>query len=398
MSNASVAERARKVLFPNYKQAPIALVRGLGSKVWDADGKEYVDFIGGIATTVLGHNHPAVRQAAMAQLDQLWHASNLFYTEPQIALAERLTSDGFAQRVFFCNSGAEANEGALKLIRKYQRETGHTERFEILCATNSFHGRTMGALSATGQPKYHHGFEPLVPGFKHLPFGDLAAFEQAITPETAGILVECIQGESGVLVPPAGFIKGLRELADKHGLVLAFDEVQGGVGRTGKMWSFQWEGVSPDIFTLAKGIAGGLPLGALLAKESLAQVFQPGTHASTFGGNLVTCSAAIAVYDELTKGGALERSRVGAERLWGRLQAFKDASNGQVVELRGRGMWIGVVLGEEKASRVVAKARDLGLLVNAVGEKVIRLAPAIITGDAEIDKGSELLVEAIKTA
>jgi acetylornithine/N-succinyldiaminopimelate aminotransferase len=347
---------------------------------------------------VLGHNHPTVRQAAQAQLDQLWHTSNLFYTEPQVALAERLTSDGHSNRAFFCNSGAEANEGAIKLIRKYQRETGHTERFEILCAENSFHGRTMGALAATGQPKYHHGFEPLPGGFKHMPFGDLAAFEKAVTPQTAGILIECIQGEAGVFVPPAGFIKGLRALADQHGLVLAFDEVQGGFGRTGKLWSFEWDDISPDVFTLAKGLAGGLPMGALLAKEKFAQVFQPGTHASTFGGNLVTAAAASAVYDELIHGGAMDRGRLGAERLWGKLRDVQKKSDGLIADVRGRGMWVGLILAEERASKIVAKARELGLLVNGIGEKIIRLAPALIIGDAEIDKGAEILGEAIRTA
>jgi acetylornithine/N-succinyldiaminopimelate aminotransferase len=398
LSNASVIERAQKVLFPNYRQAPIALKRGLGSRVWDADGKEYLDFLGGIAVTVLGHNHPSVRAAAQAQLDQLWHTSNLYFTEPQVELAERLTSDGYGERAFFCNSGAEANEGALKLIRKYQRETGHTERFEVLCADNSFHGRTMGALAATGQPKYHHGFEPLVEGFRHLPFGDLKAFENAVTPRTAGILIECIQGEAGVYVPEPGFIAGLRKLADTHGLLLAFDEVQGGFGRTGKLWSFEWEGVAPDIFTLAKGIANGLPMGALLAKAPVAQVFQPGTHASTFGGNPVTAAAAVAVYDELTKKGALDRGRVGAERLWGRLRELQKKSNGVVADVRGRGMWIGIVLAEDRASRVVTKSRELGLLVNGIGEKTLRLAPSLLMGDAEIDRGAELLAEAIRTA
>jgi acetylornithine/N-succinyldiaminopimelate aminotransferase len=395
MSNASIAERAKKVLFPNYRQAPVALVRGLGSKVWDADGREYLDFIGGIATTVLGHNHPAVRAAAEAQLETLWHASNLFYTEPQVALAERLVSLGSADRVFFCNSGAEANEGALKLIRKYQRETGHAGRFEILCANNSFHGRTMGALSATGQPKYHHGFEPLVPGFKHLPFGDLAAFEAAITPETAGILVECVQGEAGVFVPPPEFLPGLRRLCDAHGLVLAFDEVQGGFGRTGKFWSFEWEGVTPDVFTSAKGIAGGLPMGALLAREALAQVFQPGTHASTFGGNPVSAAASCAVFDVLVHGGAMARGALAAERLWARLGRLTENSGGVIAELRGRGLWVGIVLADDRAARVNAKARELGLLANNIGDRILRIAPALTIADAEIDHGVDLLGQAL---
>ncbi len=397
MSNASIAERAKQVLFPNYRQAPIALVRGLGSRVWDADGKEYLDFLGGIATCALGHNHPAVRRAVEAQLQELWHASNLVYTEPQVELAERLVSDGHAERAFFCNSGAEANEGALKLVRKWQRENGHPERFEILCAEQSFHGRTMGALAATGQPKYHRGFEPLPEGFKHLPFGDLAAFTAAVGESTAAILVECIQGEAGVRVPPPGFIAGLRKLADERGLLLVFDEVQGGMGRTGKLFSFEWENVEPDVFTLAKSLGNGLPIGALLAKERVARVFQPGTHASTFGGNPVTCSAAVAVYDEL-ENGALVRGALGAQRLWRGLEALKADSGGLVEQVRGRGMWVGLQLADDRASRVLARARDLSLLVNAIGDRVIRLAPSLLVSDGDIDEGVQRLAEAIRTA
>lgn len=395
MSNASIADRARKVLFQNYKQQPIALVRGLGAKVWDADGKEYVDFLGGIAVTALGHNHPSVRRAVEAQLEKLWHVSNVYFTEPQVSLAERIVATGAADRVFFANSGAEANEGALKLIRRYQFANGKPNRTGILAAKNSFHGRTMGALSATGQPKYHEGFAPLVPGITHLPFGDLQAFEQAVTEETAGIIVECIQGESGVVVPPEGFLAGLRALADRHGLVLVFDEVQGGLGRTGRMWSFDWEGVQPDAFTLAKALGNGLPVAALCAKERFAEVLVPGTHASTFGGNPVTCAAACAVFDELVEGGALARGQVVAERLWQGLAALQAKSSGAIELVRGRGLWIGVVLAEPKAGDVVTKAREAGLLVGGVGDRVLRLAPALITGDVEIDRGLELLGQAI---
>lgn len=398
MSNASIIERAKKVLFPNYKPAPIAIVRGLGAKVWDADGREYLDFIGGIATTVLGHNHPAVRRAVEAQLEKVWHTANIVFNEPQVGLAERLVSTGRLDRVFFCNSGAEANEGAIKLVRKYQRENGHPERFEILAAHNSFHGRTMGALSATGQPKYHQGFEPLVPGFRHLPFGELKAWEDAVTDKTAGILVECVQGEAGVFVPQPEFLRGLRRLADKHGLVLVFDEVQGGFGRTGKFFSFEWDDVEPDVFTLAKGLGNGLPIGAICARDRFAQVLQPGTHASTFGGNPVCATAASATFDELVHGGALARAQVGAERLWNRLREMQKASDGVVTELRGRGMWVGIVLADDRAQRVVARSRELGLLVNGIGDRVIRLAPALIVGDAEIDAGVERLAEAIRTA
>lgn len=398
MSNASIAERAKKVLFQNYRQQPIALVRGLGAKVWDADGKEYVDFLGGIAVTALGHNHPSVRRAVEAQLEKLWHVSNVYYTEPQVSLAERIVATGAANRVFFANSGAEANEGALKLVRRYQYVNGHPERTGILAAQSSFHGRTMGALSATGQPKYHEGFAPLVPGFSHLPYGDLEAFERAVTKETAGIFVECIQGESGVVVPPDGFLQGLRALADRHGLVLVFDEVQGGIGRTGKMWSFDWDGVQPDAFTLAKALGNGLPVAALCARQRFAEVLVPGTHASTFGGNPVTCAAACAVFDELVDGGAMARGNVVAERLWAKLNALQESSGGRIELVRGRGLWIGIVLAQPKAADIVAKCREDGLLVGGVGDRILRLAPALITGDAEIDRGVQILGAAITAA
>lgn len=397
MSNDSIAQRAKEVLFPNYRQAPIALVRGLGVYVWDANGKEYLDFIGGIATTVLGHNHPAVRAAVTAQLEKLWHVSNLFYTEPQVALAERLVSTGAAEQAYFCNSGAEANEAAIKLIRRYQHQNGRPERTEILCALDSFHGRTMGALSATGQPKYHEGFAPMLPGFRHLPFGDLEAWKAAVGPKTAGILVECVQGESGVRVPPAGFISGLRQLADEHGLVLAFDEVQGGFGRTGKMWSFDWEGVIPDAFSLAKALGNGLPIGALLAKKEFAKVLVPGTHASTFGGNPVAASAAVAVFDELTQGGVLAHGALQGEKLFAGLKTLKRSGH-YISEVRGRGLWIGLGLSEPKAPQVLEIAREKGLLINAIGDSFLRLAPALTVGDAELDRGVAVLEEALKEA
>jgi len=395
MSNASIAERARNVLFPNYKPAPIAIVRGQGTRVWDADGREYLDFLGGVATISLGHNHPAVAEAVRAQLDKLWHISNHYFSEPQVALAERLVADGHGQRAFFCNSGTEANEGALKLARRYMFETGRPERTEFLCATDSFHGRTFGALSATGQPKYHAGFAPLVPGFHHLPYGDLEAFARAIGPTTAAILVECVQGESGVVIPPSGFVAGLRKLCDDHGLLLLLDEVQGGFGRTGKFWSFEWDGVSPDVHTSAKAIGNGLPIGAILAKEKVSAVMTPGTHGSTFGGNPVAAAGACAVYDVLVKDGGMARGAVGAARLLSRLKALQAGSNGIVTEVRSRGMWFGLSFADDRAGKVLVNARERGLLVNAIGDRHLRLAPNLLATDAELDDGARRLADAI---
>ncbi len=398
MSNVSWMERAGKVLFQNYKQAPIAIVRGLGAKVWDADGTEYIDWLGGVATVALGHNHPAVRAAVEAQLGKLWHISNHYYNAPQIELAERLVSTGHAQRAFFCNSGTEANEAALKLVRKFHASNGHPEKFEFLCAIDSFHGRTMGALSATGQPKYHQGFEPLVPGFKHLPFGDLAAFEKAVGPNTGAIMIECVQGESGVIVPQAGFIAGLRKLCDAHGLLLVLDEVQGGFGRTGKFWSFEHEGVTPDLFSVAKALGNGLPIGALLATERVAAAMTPGSHGTTYGGNPVAAAGACAVFDELVHKGAMARGRVGSERLIAGFRALQSQTGDLIREIRHRGMWIGLTFRDGRAPKVLAEARSRGLLVNAVSDTSMRFAPSLLISDSEIDAGLERFADAVGAA
>ena len=398
MSNASIAERAKKVLFPNYKQAPVAIVRGLGAKVWDADGREYLDWLGGVATVALGHNHPAVRAAVEAQLQTLWHISNHYFNEPQVALAERLVADGHGERAFFCNSGTEANEAALKLVRRFHFAHGHPERVEVLCAKESFHGRTYGSLAATGQPKYQEGFGPMPGGFKHLPFGDLAAFEQAVGPQTAAILVECVQGESGVVVPPPGFIAGLRRLCDAHGLLLMLDEVQGGYGRTGKLWSFEHEGVSPDVFTLAKALGNGLPIGAVVSKARVSEVMVPGTHGSTYGGNPVAAAGACAVYDELVHHGAMARGRIGTERLVQGLESIRSQTGDVITEIRHRGMWIGLTFRDERSSKVLVNARERGLLVNAIGERMMRFAPSLLITDREIDDGLSRFADALKAA
>src|SRR5712692_5649663 len=302
MANEDLAERAQKVLFQNYRTQPIALVRGQGTSVWDADGKKYLDFIGGIATVSVGHANPQVREAVIEQTQLLWHASNLYFTEPQVRLAEKLIRLCFADRAFFCNSGTEANEAMIKLARRWHVSRGHPERIEIVCMNNSFHGRTLGSLAATGQPKYQQGFGPLPAGFRFVEFGDLKQLEDAVTDATCAVLLEPLQGEAGVITAPAGYLKAVRELCTRRGALMLLDEVQTGMGRTGKMFAHQHSGVEPDAMSLAKGIAGGLPLGALLATDELAKVFTPGTHASTFGGNPVATAAACMVVD-LPEGG-----------------------------------------------------------------------------------------------
>jgi acetylornithine/N-succinyldiaminopimelate aminotransferase len=394
MTNQDLVQRAQSVLFQNYRTQPIALVRGEGTWVFDADGKRYLDFIGGIATVSVGHANPRVRQALMEQANLLWHASNLYVTEPQVRLAEKLTAQTRTlKRAFFCNSGTEANEAMIKLARHYQVVNGKPERIEILCFHNSFHGRTLGSLAATGQPKYQQGFGPLPPGFRFLDYGDVRQLEAAISDKTCAVLLEPVQGEAGVLTPPRGYLARVRELCSRHGALMLLDEVQTGMGRTGAWFAHQHERIEPDAMSLAKGIAGGVPLGALLAREDLAKVFTPGTHASTFGGNPLATAAASAVVDMLAEG-LLERVQVAGERSSHRLAAVGGRSSGE----RGAGLLRALVLSEDLAPKVVVKARDLGLLVNAIGERVVRLAPPLTVSDDEIDRASELLAEAVSKA
>ena len=391
MTNQELVRRAQAVLFQNYRTQPIALVRGEGTRVFDADGKEYLDFIGGIATVSVGHANPRVREAVLEQTKKLWHASNLYLTEPQITLAEKLTRPTQTlKRAFFCNSGTEANEAMIKLARHHHVVHGRPERIEILCFHNSFHGRTMGSLAATGQKKYQEGFGPLPQGFRFLDFGDVAQLEAAVGPQTCAVMLEPLQGEAGVLVAPQGYLKKVRELCTRHGALMLLDEVQTGMGRTGKLYAHQHAGIEPDAMSLAKGIAGGLPLGALLAREEIAAAFTPGTHASTFGGNPVTTAAAAAVIDMLQEGLLDQVQRTGAY-LGKRLAGLKKRTAGE----RGLGLLRGLLLSEDIAPRVVAKARDLGLLVNAIGDRVVRVAPPLTVSEAEIDRAVNLLDEAV---
>jgi acetylornithine/N-succinyldiaminopimelate aminotransferase len=393
-ANEALVERAKKVLTPNYRQAPVVLVRGEGTRVWDADGREYLDCIAGIATVSLGHCHPALVAALEEQARTLWHVSNLFYNPRAIELAEALVqSSGFARRVFLCNSGAEANEAMLKLARKYHADRGEPGRHEIVACLNSFHGRTLFALTATGQPKYHHGFEPLVPGVRHVPYGDAAALEAALSPATAAFIVEPIQGEAGVLAPPPGYLARARELTRRAGALLCFDEVQTGMGRTGKMWAHEWEGVAPDLMSSAKALANGYPMGALLASEEVGTHLTPGSHASTFGGNALGAAVALAALREIRR--VLPEAARVAEHLRGRL---RSAGKGRVVEVRGRGLLLGAVLGGVDAADVVAGARERGLLVNAIGDRVVRVAPPLTLTMADADLCAERLGAALAAA
>jgi predicted acetylornithine/succinylornithine family transaminase len=389
MKNLDVTEITDKYVAQTYARYPIALVRGKGVRVWDADGKEYLDFLAGIAVNSLGHCHPAVVRAIQQQSRKLLHVSNLYHILPQSELARELCRHSFADRVFFCNSGAEANEAAIKLARRYGAE--HLGgKYEILSAHNSFHGRTLATLTATGQEKVRAGYDPLPPGFRQIPFNDLKAAEEAIDEQkTAGILVEPIQGEGGINVPDEAYLRGLRELCDRRGLLLIFDEVQTGMGRTGKLFGYEHFGVTPDVMTLAKALGGGLPLGAMLAREVVAKSFVPGSHASTFGGNPLACSAGLAVMRTLLQGGVLKNCGKMEKIFLQELGRIKDRFS-FIKGVRGKGLILGLELDMEGAKIVDACMQD-GLLINCTAYTVLRFVPPLTVKPKEIEQGLAIL-------
>ncbi len=385
MGNREIIELAETCLMPTYARFPVVLVRGQGMRVWDADGRQYLDFLAGIAVCNLGHCHPHVVEAIREQAGRLLHVSNLYYIEPQVRLARLLTGCTFADRVFFCNSGAEANEAAIKLARKFHKDRGDPGRHEIVSATLSFHGRTLATLTATGQEKVRVGFDPLPQGFTYVPYDDPEALEEAVGPRTAAVLLEPVQGEGGVRVPSPGYLKRVREICDVRGALLILDEVQTGVGRTGTFLACEHEGVRPDLVTLAKGLGGGVAIGALLATEAVARSFGPGSHASTFGGNPLATAAAAATVRTVLEEGILDHCRRMGAYLLERLRAL-TADNPTVAEVRGRGLLVGIELaGHRKAAEVVAELMDRGFLTGTAGERVVRLAPPLIVEPEEID-------------
>ena len=393
--NSNIAERFTKVLTPNYRAPAIAIVRGEGCKLYDAEGREYLDMMGGIATVVLGHCHPRIVSALENQAHLLWHTSNLFASTPQIELAEILVARSFADRVFFANSGAEANEAALKLSRLYHREHGR-DRYEIIAFEGGFHGRTLFTVSATGTPAYWKGFEPMVPGVHHAPFGDAEAVRALCSERTAAIIIEPIQGESGVRPAPAGFLAELREIADENGCLLIVDEVQTGMGRTGTFFAHEPSGVTPDVVTVAKALGNGIPIGAMLTREKVAKVLGPGTHGSTFGGNPLAAACAKAVIDELFSGGILESSREVGLFLGAQLEAMQERlSEDKVVDVRGIGHLRAVEL-PVPAAPIIDRCRERGLLVIGAGERNIRLAPPLVIRPEEVQAGIEILEAAIR--
>jgi len=346
---------------------------------------EYLDFTGGIAVNILGHCHPSVVVAIQKQAQRLLHVSNLYHIEPQIRLAKILVKNSFADRVFFCNSGAEANEAAIKLARKYSKETYGEGRFEIISAINSFHGRTLGSLTATGQEKFQKGFEPLVPGFKYIPFDDVKALQAAINDKTCAVFLEPIQGEGGVRLPADDYLRKVREICDEKNLLLILDEVQTGMGRTGKLFAYEHYGMTPDIMTLAKGLGGGVPIGAMLATEKVASAFQPGNHASTFGGNPLVCAASIATIGAILEDGfLLDHCRRTGKHFISELRILKAKHPNIIKDVRGLGLMIGVELSID-GNQVVNECLERGILINCTAGNVLRFTPPIIIKPDEID-------------
>ena len=380
-----------KYVASTYARYPIALVKGEGCIVWDSEGKKYYDFVSGLAVNNLGHSHPRIVEAIRRQVGELIHVSNLYHIPQQTELARMLVENSFADKVFFCNSGAEANEAAIKLTRRYYHDQGKEDRYEIITMTNSFHGRTIATITATGQKKFQKGFEPLLPGFKYVPFNDLSAVEGALTKNTCAVMVEPIQGEGGVNLPVEGYLKGLREICDAHNLLLIFDEVQTGIGRTGELFAYENYGVIPDIMTLAKSLGGGVAVGAMLAKGNIIKSFTPGTHAATFGGNPLACTAGIAALKTIMEGGILSNcKRVGAyfiERLMGLKERYSF-----ILDIRGKGLMIGLEL-DFPGKDITIACMDKGFLINCTMEKVLRFLPPLIIGEREVDLLIDILDE-----
>lgn len=379
-------------VMPTYARADVMFERGEGAHLYDTEGRKYLDFATGIATASLGHAHPHLVEAIQRQAGILIHTSNLFRIKEQERLAERLVANSFADTVFFGNSGAEANECAIKTARRYHYANGEPERYRIITFENCFHGRTLATIAATGQAKVLEGFGPKVEGFDQVPLGDLAALQAAIGPETAAIMVEPWQGEGGIVPLPDGFMMELRRICDDNGLLLILDEVQSGMGRTGRLLAHEWEGVTPDIVSLGKGIAGGFPVGACLATEEAAKGMVAGTHGSTYGGNPLGMAAANAVMDVVQEPGTLERIEQMGERLMGRLDEVRQRNDSVIEEVRGKGLLIGMKCKVPNMD-VVNAMRAQGVLVVPAGDNVVRFLPPLTIGEAEIDEAVAALEE-----
>jgi predicted acetylornithine/succinylornithine family transaminase len=389
MNEKKIMALADQHIMNTYRRVPIALVKGEGAKLWDASGREYLDFVAGIAVCSLGHSHPKVVKAIKKQAKELMHVSNLYYTKPQGEVAALLTKHSFADKAFFCNSGAEANEAAIKLARKYAHENLGADKFELITMKDSFHGRTMATITATGQEKFQFGFTPLLDGFTYVPFNDPAALEAAISPRTCGIMLEPIQGEGGVIIPDDGYLAKVRDICNRHKILMIIDEVQTGIGRTGKLFAYEYSGVKPDIMTLAKALGNGFPVGAMLATDEVARAFSPGNHASTFGGNLLAMAAAKATLKTLIKDGVLDHCQKMGNYFLAKLHDLK-ARHAFISEVRGRGLMLACSLTIDGAD-IVQSCQEKGLLINCTGGKTLRFVPPLIVEENDIDAAISIL-------
>ena len=391
MKLAQVFQNYKDFIMPTYNKLPLVFTKGKGSLLWDVQNKQYLDFFPGWGVGNLGHCHPKVMQAVRDQVSKLIFIPNNYYHLPQAKLAKELIYWSFPGKVFFCNSGAEANEAAIKLARKFGRG-----RYEIITFENAFHGRTLATLAATGQKKYQEGFEPIPEGFKNIKFNDLAALKQAITEKTVAVMLELVQGEGGVNIADKDFVVALRKICDQQNLLLIVDEVQTGIGRTGKFFAYQHYGITPDIITLAKGLGGGLPIGAIIAKKEIADVLTPGMHASTFGGGLVICRAALAVLKAVQKEKLLANANKMGQYLFASLGALKE-KYAMIKDVRGIGLMVGVELNGE-GKTIVQNCMEMGLLINCTHVNVLRLMPALNVNKKQIDKAMSILESALRRA
>jgi acetylornithine/N-succinyldiaminopimelate aminotransferase len=389
----SLQQRNDAAVLNTYGPRRLALARGEGMRLWDVEGREYVDLFAGVAVCGLGHAHPAVTQAIQEQAAKLVHVSNYYYIEPQVALAELLCEHTFADRWFFCNSGAEANEAALKLARRYWVEQG-TPKPHVIATNGSFHGRTMGALTLTGQPRFHAGFEPLVPEISHVPYNDLGALEAAVSDFTGAIILEPVQGEGGVTPALEAYVQGVKNLCARKGILLILDEVQSGNGRTGWLYAHETYGITPDIMTTAKGLGNGVPIGAVGCTSEVATGFAVGSHGCTFGGNPLSTAAALATMTEILRPGFLPAVRARAEYLWEKLQSVARG-NDAIVELRGKGLMIGIQF-KGPVAPLVGELADAGFIVGNAGPNVLRLLPPLIIEEAHIDSFVAVLPQCIR--
>ena len=394
MKKKEIMALADENIMHTYRRFPVVLTRGKGQKVWDVNGKEYLDFVAGIAVCNLGHSHPGVIDALKKQLEKLTHVSNLYYTEPQARLAKLLVDNSFADKVFFCNSGAEANEAAIKLARKYAHENLGADKFELITMKDSFHGRTMATITATGQEKFQFGFTPLLEGFTYVPFNDLKALEKAVNEKTCGVMVEPIQGEGGVNIPDARYLKEVRSLCDEHKILLIVDEVQTGIGRTGKLFAYEHAGIEPDIMTLAKALGNGFPVGAMLATDKIAESFAPGNHASTFGGNPLAMAAALATLEIMLQEGILDNCRKTGDYFLKELKKL-EKKHALINDVRGKGLMLAVTLNME-AAEIVRECMQKGLLINSTGGKTLRFVPPLIITNKDVDQAVDILNEVME--